>query len=98
MIIKIERSGGLAAIPKLIEIDSKNLPPQVVAKVREIMEAKTIPRSMKIRPLGSADHYNFKISIHDGEKLKIIECNQYELQDELKSLVNYIDKNSKKAI
>jgi hypothetical protein len=95
LIIKIERSGGLAGLHASTEIDAKDLPPQLVTMAKKIMNAKISPHPLKTKPIGAADHYNFKISIYEGERRKVIECTQYDIQDELKSLVNYIEKSSK---
>lgn len=93
MIIKIERSGGLAGIRKTAEIDSKNLPASLVTSARKLMNERERPLQMKSE---GADYYNYKISIQDGKQRKVIECTQLNIQDELRSLVNYIEKNSKK--
>ena len=52
---------------------------------------------MKSSPRGAADHYTYKISIQDGTNQNVIECNQYNIQDDLKSLIRYVEKNSKKG-
>jgi hypothetical protein len=54
------------------------------------------PLSIKSSPRGAADHYTYKISIQDGRNQRVIECNQYNIEDDLKSLVNYIERNSKR--
>ena len=95
MIIKVERSGGLVGLHTSTEIDAKDLPPQLVTKARKIMKAKVSLLPLKTKPIGSADHYSFKISIHDGKRRKVFECTQYDIDDDLKSLVNYIEKNIK---
>jgi hypothetical protein len=50
---------------------------------------------MNSAPKGAADYYTYKISFQDGSKRKIIECNQFNIQNDLKSLVNYVESNSK---
>ena len=93
MIIKIESSGGLAGIRKTAEIDSKNLPASLVTSARKLMNERDRPLQMKSK---GADYYNYKILLQDGKQRKVIECTQLNIQDELRSLVNYIEKNSKK--
>ena len=93
MIIKIERSGGLAGLRKTAEIDSKNLPASLVTSAKKLMNEIEQPLQMKSK---GADYYNYKISIQDGKQRKVIECTQFSIQDELKSLINYVEKNSKK--
>ena len=93
MIIKVERSGGFAGIPVSNEIDAKILPTALVTKLNKIMKDKnssTLP--IKDTPRGAADHYTYKISIQDGVNLKVIECNQFNIEDDLKSLVKFVEK------
>ena len=93
MIIKVERSGGFAGIPVSNEIDANNLPSALVTKLKKIMEntnSSTLP--IKDTPRGAADHYTYKISIQDGVNLKVIECNQFNIEDDLKSLVKFVEK------
>jgi hypothetical protein len=95
--IKVERSGGLAGIQITNEIDAKDLPSTQLRTAKKIIEDKKVSSlPMKSSPRGAADHYTYKISIQDGTNQNVIECNQYNIEDDLKSLVNYIEKNSKK--
>jgi hypothetical protein len=96
--IRVERSGGMAGIPTSIEMDEKDLSSALISTAKKIIEDKDVSfLSMKSSPRGAADHYTYKISIQDGADRKIIECNQYNIQDDLKSLVKYVEKNSKKG-
>ena len=97
MRIRVERSGGLTGIPKCTEIDTKDLPATLVSAAKKIMaEQRLSSLTMKATPRGAADHYVYKISIQDGVNRSVIECNQYNIQDDLKSLVKYIETNSMK--
>jgi hypothetical protein len=99
VLIRIERSGGLAGIQTSIEMDSKDLPGVLVSKVRDILEnANSSNRPLKAAPKIAADYYNYKISIRDGDFRKELVCNQYNIQDDLKLLVKYIEKSSKSKI
>ena len=96
MIIKVERSGGLTGIPISNEMDAKDLPSAQISTAKKIIEDKKgSSLSMKSSPRGAADYYTYKILIQDGMNRRVIECNQYNIQDELKSLVKYIERNSK---
>jgi emfourin len=98
MIIKVERSGGFTGIPISSEINANDLPSTLMLTAKKIMsdhKAGALP--LKSIPRGAADHYTFKISINDGTKHKLIECDQFNIGDELKSLVDFIEKNSKSA-
>jgi hypothetical protein len=93
MRIRIERAGGLAGIPISNEIDANDLPSGLLQTARKIIQDKKAS-PLKSSPRGSADHYTYKISIEDGTNRSFIECNQYNIGDDLKSLVKYIEKNS----
>jgi len=54
-------------------------------------------RSIKSLPKGAADHYSYRITVDDGSNARVIECNQYNIKDNLKSLINYVEKHSSKA-
>jgi hypothetical protein len=99
VIIKVERSGGFAAIPKCSEIDIKNLPSELIPTAKKIMRAKkSYSLPMMSPPKGAADYYTYKILIQDGVKRRIIECNQFNIQNDLKSLVKYVERNSKEKV
>jgi hypothetical protein len=98
MIIKVERSGGLTGIPMTNEVDAKDLPSTLVTTVKKIMvNAKSFSLPLMSTPRGAADHFTYKILIQDGIKKSVIECNEYNIQDELRSLIRYVERNSKKA-
>ena len=97
MIIKVERFGGLAGIRTSIEMDAKDLPIMLVTKAKKIMKnsnSSLLP--LKSRPKGAADDFTYKISVQDGAQKSVIECNQFEIHDDLKLLISYMEKNSKK--
>lgn len=97
MRIRVERSGGLAGIPISNEMDEKDLPSALISTAKKIIEDKRLSSlSIKSSPKGAADHYSYKISINDGVQRRIIECTQHDIQDDLKSLIRFIEKNSKK--
>jgi len=96
--IKVERSGGFAAISISNEMDTKDLPSVLAATANNIMriqKSSSLPK--RSAPIGSADHYIYRISFQDGVKRRVVECNQYTIQDDMKSLIEYIEKNSKKS-
>jgi hypothetical protein len=95
--IKVERSGGFAGMTVSNEMDSKDLPSALKDMAQKILEDKNVSSpSMMSTPKGSADHFTYKISIQDGANQNVIESNQFDIQDNLKTLVNYIEKNSNK--
>lgn len=91
----MERSGGLTGIPLSREMNIEELPSKLVNVVKKnIINKKSSSVPLKSTPKGAGDYYNYRISIQDGENQKIIECNEYDIQGDLKSLVKYIEKRS----
>ena len=99
MIIKVEHSGGFAGMSISNQIDSRDLPSTLVTKLNKIMEnTKADSLSSRTAPRGAADHFTYKISVKDGASERVIECNEYNLGDDLKSLVKYIERSPKRKI
>jgi len=97
--IRVERSGGFAGIPISNEIDAKDLPTALVTKLKEIMEnTKSSSSPLRETPRGAADYFTYRISVKDGPNERVIECNQYNLQDDLKSLIKYVEGYSRKEL
>jgi hypothetical protein len=44
--------------------------------------------------VGRPDRYTYRISIEEGGDEKVIECDEYDIANDVKSLVKYIEKNS----
>ena len=98
MRIRVERSGGLAGILISNEIDAKDLPYPLARKIRKVLEnAKLSALPLKATSKGAADHYLYKFSFQDGIDNKVIEYNQFNVPDDLKSLINYIEKIQRKS-
>ena len=94
MKIRIERSGGVAGIVISNEMEAESLPSSMKNKIQEILNDRE-PKSMKMSiPKGSANHFNYRIMFQDGRNDRIIECNQYNMEDDLKNLVRYIETHS----
>jgi hypothetical protein len=95
--IRVERSGGVTGVPLLNELDAKNLPSTLLATAKKVIKNKKLSSlPMRGTPKGSADLYCYKISIQDGVNRRVIECNEYTIQNDLRLLVEYIERNSKK--
>lgn len=76
------------------EMDVKDLPSALMRTAEEIIEGKNLPLFNKASPKGAADHYNYKISIKNGKNRRVIECNQYNIRDDIKLLVNFIERKN----
>ena len=98
MKIKVERSGGFAGIPLSNEVNIKDLPLEIMTTARKLLSNQKSNRfQRKAVPKGSADHCNYRISIENGLKRKVVECSEYDIQGELKSLIKFVEKNSDKG-
>ena len=97
MKIEIERSGGFAGIMKTITIDTKNLPKNMATRLEdslsETLTLKQPPNKMKGK---MADCYSYKISSQKGNKKQEFEFREFDVEKELKSVVDYIFKNYQK--
>jgi hypothetical protein len=97
VIIRVERSGGLTGIHISNEIDAKDLPSGLVNTAKKMMLDEKFPKlQMKHPPRGSADYFSYKISVQNGINRRILECNEHNIQDDLKQLVKYVERNSEK--
>jgi hypothetical protein len=97
MEIEIERSGGFAGIIKRARIDTKKLPKDMAGNIeKHLFDTKLDnqpPNTMKSR---TADCYYYKISSGVGNKKKEITFNEFEADEEIKRVVDYILKLKKK--
>lgn len=97
MKIKIEQNGGFAGLSAYNEIDADKLPPPLEGTIRELLDGRKLLLTKALRrPKGAADYLNYKITIQSGMKDHVIECSELDMDSSLKSLVNYVKKNSKK--
>lgn len=98
MRIKLERSGGFAGITSSNEMDTDKLPSSLQSTVKNLLEKE---KSTLKKDLGkskcSADYFNYRITIQDGKKDHVIECNEFDMDGRMKSLVNFVQKNSMKS-
>lgn len=94
MKIKIEPSGGLAGFSSSSELDGDKLPTSLEDTVRKLLEGKKTDMIKHTRPKGAADYLNYKITIQDGKKNHVVECSEFEIDRDLKALINYIQNNS----
>lgn len=79
------------------EIDSDKLPHSLESTIMELLDPRKllITKGLK-QPKGAADYFSYKITIRKGNKDHIIECNEIQMNDSIKSLVSYVQKKSEK--
>ncbi len=96
VIVRVERTGGIAGISQYSEMNSDDLPTSLKTTLSKVVNDNIgSANSLKSIPKGAADHYTYKITVDDGSNQKVIECNQYDIHDNLKSLVTYVEKHNK---
>ena len=79
------------------QLNTNDLSRSQLSKVRKLIENVKLPAlNLRKLPQGAADHYSYKITIQDCAKQQIIECNQYEMAENVKSLINCVEKFSSK--
>jgi hypothetical protein len=93
--IKIERTGGFTGLSSSNEIEVDKLPVPLDATVRELIDRRKLPQTKSSRKSKvGADYLSYKIIIKNGIKDRTIECNEIEMDSNLKLLVRYVQKNS----
>jgi hypothetical protein len=100
MIIQIDQSGGFAGIPKRMELDTDNIIKSEAVKIKKFLKVnvlnKNYNQSKKKPPKGAADYYTYRITIHEGPEQHVITCDEYNIEDELKKLIKFVERMSKK--
>ena|SRR5215475_9766280 len=102
MKISVEQNGGLTGIKRKSEIDTDSLNKSEATKIEKLVKRCHLLSKHYVTtsgyPKGAADFYTYKIMIQDGPEFHVIECNEHNIEKDLKSLVAYIRKNSKKIV
>jgi hypothetical protein len=94
--IKIERSGGFGGITSSSELNADKLSPVLDGTVRKLLDNKGAGMLKSTMPKGAADYMNYKITLEEGPRNSVIECNQFDMDDDLKSLIRYVESKSRK--
>jgi hypothetical protein len=98
MKIKIERSGGITGIASCDEFDTDRLPISLKSTVEKLLESRKLPTTIgTARPKGSADFLNYKITIQSRKKNSVVNFNEFDMDKNIKSLIEYVQRNSKKG-
>jgi hypothetical protein len=91
--------GGFAGISKYSEMNSDDLPASLKTILNKLINDNIrTSNSFKSVPKGSADHYSYRITVGEQEHQRTIECSQYNIQDNLKLLVSYVEKHKIKKV
>ena len=95
MKIKIERSGGFGGITTYCEMNAEKLSPALEGTARKLLDRKGSVVLKGATPKGVADYLNYKITLEDGLRNSVIECNQFNMGNDLKSLIRYVESKSR---
>jgi len=96
VIIKIEKTGGLAGISTSRQIDADRLTGSLESTAKKLLYGTNSPMVKVTSPKGAADLFSYKITLQDGTKNRVIECNEFGMDDDLRSLVRYVESKSRK--
>jgi hypothetical protein len=79
------------------QMKTGDLPPKLLATldntIKKINKKNSTPVPLGSPAEGAADYFTYKINIQDGSKTNVIEYNEYILQNDVRSLVNYVMKD-----
>jgi hypothetical protein len=90
--IRIKRSGGFAGISTSSKIDSNDLPPKMLNTIGELMtNSKSAKLLNTVSQKGVADDYQYLIEIKNGVRTKTIKCSQFNVGNDLRSVIKYIE-------
>lgn len=95
----MERHGGFAGISQYNEMNTDDLPSSLKTRLNRLVSNATEPcKSVKSVPKGAADHYSYRITIDYGDNQRVIEGNQYDMQDSWKPIISYVEKRNKEKV
>jgi hypothetical protein len=96
MKVKIERSGGITGISSKYEANLDKSPPSMEDTAKKLLNNKESVKPKLNVPRGAADYFNYRITLTDGPKNRVIECNQIDMDEDLRSLIKFVEGESKK--
>lgn len=95
MKIQIERSGGFSGVMRSIKLDTKNLPKNMADTLECYLSRESIINKKRLNKVSKspADYYCYKISSTKGKTKRELEFTELDVDNELKTAVNYIFRN-----
>jgi hypothetical protein len=95
MKIQIERSGGFTGIIKKITVDTENLPKDIANNIeKNLSKTKLANRLTYNKKSRVPDCYYYKISTHRGKNKQNIEFSEFDIDKELRTMVNSLFKKN----
>ena len=109
MKIHLERSGSFAGMTSSITVDTKALAPNDANELQTLIHKSNLfersaksaqhaptPNTKTKTKKGAADYFTYKITIQNGDKERSMECNDINMQAEIKGLVDFVTKHAQK--
>lgn len=92
MHIKVQRSGGFAAIGAQGEVDTSTLPKDKADEVQRLVKSAALPPSPQppLRAARAADVYQFDITVDDGSGPKTYRADELSMPEGWRKLVDYV--------
>ena len=93
MIIRVERSGGFTGIGQRSVIDTDQLDPQEGQELLDLIESSGFFHTAagKASTPGKPDHFNYAITIEDGQRRRTVELDETAIPPEWQTLVERIN-------
>ena len=100
MLVRFERSGGMAGITLAHDFDSTELPPEQTAELtRLVTEAQFFELPGEIRGARTAaDLFQFTITVENGPQKHSVEFDQAATPERLRPLVQWLTREQKNFI
>ena len=104
MKIHLERSGGFAGMIMSTTVDTDTLSSNEANELQDLIKksrffnlsSQSLEETSSKTKKGAADYFIYKITIQNGNKEHTIECDDLSMPPNLKTLVNFLVKNSRK--
>lgn len=98
MKIQFECSGGLAGIHTSVVLDTSSISSDEVKQIEELINCSNffnLPSESPPPKRGSADYFNYKITIDIGERRHTIRTNDITMPNEIEPLINFLQEKSR---
>jgi hypothetical protein len=94
MKIYFERSGGLAGVNDRLVLDTVSMPPDEAKHVQQLIDSSNffnLPSKSSPPKPGSADYFNYKITVQADQREHKIQTNDITIPQELEPLINFLE-------
>ena len=90
--VRIERTGGFAAIPLTLNIDSESLPVEQADQLRELVESSDFLNlaSKNVEPFGAPDRFLYILTLEIEGRRHTVRTGEDDMPPQLKPLIDYL--------